>query len=33
MDQMPDDELILLWQQGTSAAPNAEEIARLAARA
>ena len=33
MNQMPDDELILLWQQGTSAEPNAEEVARLAARA
>lgn len=28
-----DDELMLLWQQGTSRAPDAAEVARLAARA
>jgi hypothetical protein len=33
MSSMKDDELILLWRQGTSAEPNPEEIARLAARA
>lgn len=33
MSQMPDDELILLWRQGTSAKPDAAEVARLAARA
>jgi hypothetical protein len=29
----PDDELMRLWQQGASSAPDASEIARLAARA
>jgi len=29
----PDDELMLLWQQGVSDAPDAAEVARLAARA
>jgi len=33
MSQMPDDELILLWRQGTSGEPDAGEVARLAARA
>jgi hypothetical protein len=33
MSQMQDDELTLLWQQGTSGAPDAGEIARLAGRA
>jgi hypothetical protein len=28
-----DDELMLLWQQGTSSAPDAAEVARLASRA
>jgi len=32
MSSRQDDELTLLWQQGTSAQPNAEEIARLAGR-
>lgn len=29
----PDDELMLLWQQGTSNTPDPAEVARLAARA
>jgi hypothetical protein len=33
MSSMKDDELMLLWRQGTSTEPNPEEIARLAARA
>jgi hypothetical protein len=33
MSSPQDDELTLLWQQGTSPQPVAEEIARLAARA
>ena len=33
MSQMQDDELTLLWRQGTSAEPDPVEIARLAGRA
>jgi len=33
MRQIPEDELILLWREGTSGAPDAAEVARLAARA
>jgi len=33
MSQMQDDELTLLWQQGTSAEPDPAEISRLAGRA
>lgn len=33
MSSMNDDELTLLWRQGTSAEPDPDEIARLAGRA
>jgi hypothetical protein len=33
MSSMQDNELTLLWQQGTSGAPDPEEISRLAGRA
>src|SRR5437763_2308126 len=33
MNQVQEDELMLLWRQGTSAEPDAQEVARLAGRA